>query len=407
MSITLGPIFNVQRGKIREWRIVMTLRDGRGRAIPIRGMDMPIRDQWAVHYHTISGYRGMTMTQSADTIISEGKNLGKINATNALTQADKVCRSKYAAKIKAGYSETDTAPGTATSAMPFPMAVKTWRDHGSKLTYPLFIQPKLDGVRLLAKYVDGRIELYTRRLRPVVGFVRIREDLLQMFETSGIKTFIVDGELYAHDMNLQTISGIVRNEAADEATKDRLQYHVFDFFDPAQPQLPFSDRHARMMQFMKAHASECVLANPTVRVKSEEEAESLYQSYTRDGYEGIIYKSDQRPYEFDYHKERRSAWYLKRKKQDDAEYEIIGFTHGKGKDRDCIVFVLQTAGGRSFNCVPNGTYEYRKQLYAAALEDFDGQFRGKLAKVLYDDLSKDGVPLRGRITQVGRDIAFD
>ncbi|KAG6942180.1 hypothetical protein JG688_00018275 [Phytophthora aleatoria] len=38
-----------------------------------------------------------------------------------------------------------------------------------------------------------------------------------------------------------------------------------------------------------------------------------------------------RPYELNFNKERRSAWYLKRKKQNDAEYIIVNFAQGKGR----------------------------------------------------------------------------
>ena len=150
-----------------------------------------------------------------------------------------------------------------------------------------------------------------------------------------------------------------------------------------------------------------VILTPTIQVNDESEADVEYRRLINDGFEGIIYKSKNRPYEFDYNKEKRSSWYLKRKKQDDAEFPIIGFTQGKGKDLNCIVFTLQGPNNKTFNSVPNGTYEYRKSLYQQAITSFTTTFEGRLAKVVFDDLSKDGVPLRGRIVQIGRDLQFD
>jgi ATP-dependent DNA ligase len=289
------------------------------------------------------------------------------------------------------------------------MAVKSWKNFKDKLQYPLFIQPKLDGVRLLARYDNDHVELYTRRLHNITGFEKIKHVLLDMFRASGLKTFIVDGELYSHGMDLQTISGIVRNESISEDIKDQLQYHVFDFFDVDQQTMPFAKRHELLKSFIKAMtaSSDMIILNPTSFAENAEDADKLYKNYVKHGYEGVIYKSDNKPYEFDFNKEKRSGWYLKRKKQEDAEFEIVDFTHGKGKDIDCIVFTLQGPNGKTFNCVPNGTYEYRKELYTEAEASFDTVFKGKLAKVLFDDLSKDGIPLRGRIIQIGRDLSFD
>jgi ATP-dependent DNA ligase len=408
---TLGPIYNNQNGKVREWSITLELFNAKDEIVKMSKdvISTTIEDGYYATYYTTSGYSGMKMTQSASTAIRVGKNLGKKNATNVLTQAYKECESKYAAKIKAGYSLTMEAPSAKSNPMPFPMAVKSWKDHKAKLQYPVYIQPKLDGVRMLARFENNSVKIYTRRLHDVAGFEKVKSMLSSMYRASNLKTFIVDGELYAHGMNLQTISGIVRNVSIEEEVKDQLQYHVFDFFDVKQADMPFDKRHELLTSFVQSvdQSEDIIIANPTVLAETDADAERLYNQYVKAKYEGVIYKSNGRGYEFDYNKEKRSSWYLKRKKQEDAEFAIIGFGHGKGKDIDCIVFELQGPNDKTFNCVPNGTYDYRKELYAQAVESFDTTFKGKLAKVLFDDLSKDGVPLRGRIVQIGRDLSFD
>ena len=284
--------------------------------------------------------------------------------------------------------------------------MKSWKDQKGKLSYPCFVQPKLDGIRMVAKFNQGDVDLITRRLHNIVGFQKVKEDLKAMFKASKLKDLFIDGELYSHGMNLQSISGIVRNESIEEEVKDTLQYHVFDCFDVGKPALGFETRYALLREFVESSPSIMIVLNDTVEVDTSSDADMYYKKVVSNGYEGVIYKSMARPYEFDFNKEKRSSWYLKRKKQDDAEYPIVGFTQGKGKDLGCIVFELQ-ADQKKFNCVPNGTYDYRKQLYAQAVESFDDTFKGKLAKVVFDDLSKDNVPLRGRIVQIGRDLSFD
>lgn len=286
------------------------------------------------------------------------------------------------------------------------MAVKSWKDHKNKLTYPLYVQPKLDGIRLLAYYKNGTVELLTRRLHDIVGFEKIKQELQLRFQTSGLTEIVIDGELYSHGMNLQTISGIVRNESISELEKEQLKYYIFDCFDVNQPKLGFKNRFDMLTKFFGSQSSMIIL-NQTIQVQDDNQANDYYQKVINDAYEGVIYKSSNKPYEFDFNKEKRSSWYLKRKKQDDAEYPIVGYLEGKGKDLGCIVFVLQAPNGKQFRSVPNGTYDYRKRLYLQAKTTFDQSFKDKLAKIVFDDLSKDGVPLRGRIVQIGRDLSFD
>ncbi len=412
---TFGPIYNSQNKKTREWSISVSLFDKKDKEIVKQDDrqlvdEVEIKDGYYASYTTTSGYTGMKMTVSAPTLVRTGKNLGKKNATNVLTQAFKECQSKFTSKLKAGYVEerpTSADTSQETGKVPFPMAVQMWKNMSHKLTYPVFIQPKLDGVRMLAQYDNGEVKMWTRRLHEIAGFEEIKEALKEMFESSGLETFFVDGELYSHGTNLQTISGIVRNTSIPESEKKKLKFHVFDCFDVNQADMVFSDRLRTLRKLVKAAKSSAIVPTKTVSVKTAAEADAFFADMVEHGYEGVVYKSADRKYEFDFNKEKRSAFYLKRKKQDDAEFTIIGFTEGKGKDIDCIVFVLETAGKKEFNCVPNGTYEYRKELYQQALKAFDKDFKGKLAKVVYDDLSKDGVPLRGRIVQIGRDLNID
>lgn len=414
MSITLGPIYNAQQNKVREWSITISLYDAKDNLIDVSGMsieEIDVQEEYYAKYTTCSGYAGMKMTISAATVVSVGKNIGKKNETNVLTQAYKECQSKYALKIKSGYTEqltSDIAVDMQTSNVhPFPMAVKSWKDHKAKLQYPLYLQPKLDGVRMLARYENGNVKLITRRLHDIIGFEKVKSDLKKMFESSGYKSFYIDGELYSHGTNLQTISGVVRNESVDESVKETLEYHVFDCFDVSQSDLGFEKRIDVLKSFVQSFKSKWIYLNETVEIDNSSDADKYYNQLVGKGYEGVIYKSKSRPYEFDFNKEKRSSWYLKRKKQDDAEYPIIGYGQGKGKDLGCIVFELQGPNNKKFNSVPNGTYEYRKELYNLAVSAFDTTFKNKLAKVVFDDLSKDGVPLRGRIVQIGRDLSFD
>lgn len=415
-SLTIGPIYNQQKDKVRSWEITISLFDAKHKQMSITSLDMSVPEGATAEYFTTNGLIGMKMTQSAPTIITSGKNLGKRNATNVLTQAHADCASKYRLKLKGGYSENATGSNsndqTIESQVPIPMALKSWKDFGSRLKYPLYVQPKLDGLRMIAMLdSDGKVALKTRRRHDIPKFDKLRAHLQKMYDSQPDKGIILDGELYTHGMSLQNISGIVRSETERGDEKDALQYWLFDCFcvvdgNGYTTNDPFEVRRERLNAFVgKQPKTSQLVINETKLVRSEDESTAYYDQLVQDGYEGVIYKSLGKPYEYSFTKEKRSSWYLKRKQQFDSEFEIVSYTEGKGKDAGCVVFVLQTSEGIAFNSVPNGTYEYRKDLYQECEQDFT-RFKGKMAKVQFEDFSTEKVPLRNRMIMI-RDLSFD
>lgn len=406
-SLTLGPIYNQQNDKIREWSIVIDLYDSNHKHKSISSSEMDIPEGYTTEYYTVSGYQNMKMTTSAPTIVHTGKNLGKSNATNVLTQAYSECTSKYTKKIKSGYTEEISHQNKERSSadVPIPMNLKQWNDFKEKLKYPLYVQPKLDGLRALAMLDShGVVQLKTRTREDIPGFDLLREELTNLYK-HGDKTLILDGELYSHGKNLQYLSGVVRAETGRDEEKNTLQFWAFDCFSIERPKEPFEKRIEQLEEFLSGGEHKMIVLDETIKVDTDAEADKYYKKITGDGYEGIIYKSMGKPYEFSFTKAKRSQWYLKRKQFFDEEYEIIGFTHGRGKDAKAVKFIFKTKKGVEFATVPNGTYEYREDLYKRCLKDFS-QFKGQFATIKYEKLSDDGVPQAPHMIAF-RDMNFD
>ncbi|GMF53179.1 unnamed protein product [Phytophthora fragariaefolia] len=192
--------------------------------------------------------------------------------------------------MKAGYTVEAAVP--QSSALPFPMAVKTWRDRGDTLVYPLFVQPNLDGVRMLAHLKsDGFVHLATRRLHYISGFEAMKEALSKMFGASRLKTLIIDGELYSHGANLQTISGIDGNIWMSEPEKEKLQFRVFDGFAVNKPQMSFKERHALLEIFLLSAESKFIQLTKTKRVDTPYEANLFFMKTVAKGYEATPLKT--------------------------------------------------------------------------------------------------------------------
>lgn len=348
-------------------------------------------------YGTING----KITVSADTEVV-GKNIRRSNETSNLRQALQTCLSMISKKTKAGYSYSDSSNPDIKNI--YPMALDLYSKQGNKLIYPLYIQPKLDGVRCLVKE-DG---IVSRRLHDIQGFETVVSQCKQIFDLSkeiiGMDINFLDGEFYVHGKPLQDISGIVRKQTDDDREKETLEYHVFDVC--VKGDMKFGERFKNLEKLFStaSNISKLKLVN-THLVRNEIEGDLLFQNYVSRGYEGVVYKSNS-AYEYSCEREKRSRLYLKRKKQMDEEFTIISYDEGKGKSKGTVIFTLVTKERNEFKCVITGDTAYRQMIYQQCVNDFS-KFKDKLAKVKFDDYSKNMTPVRGVIVQLDRDIEFD
>ena len=120
---------------------------------------------------------------------SEGKNVGKVNETTAEEQAMKEAKAEWTKRTERGYFENikNIDKGTIFK----PMLANKWEDRKDKVTYPLYSQPKLDGIRCIVKS-DG---MWTRTGKKIVSAPHIFQALKPYFEKN--PDLIFDGELYA------------------------------------------------------------------------------------------------------------------------------------------------------------------------------------------------------------------
>jgi DNA ligase-1 len=434
------------------WQVYVTLPAHATACLTAKDVDLlvssPSSSPWnnnlPAKYYTKYG-KNMLKTTSEMTTIYVGKNIGKSNETSPLTQAMSVCSSMFRLKMTKGFTPAAPPLGledtpAAVAAAPqrvYPMALQPF-SHISKIKFPCYVQPKLDGIRCLASYTGTSVSLTSRGGLAIDGFESIKQELSLVFQklaTMGHQHdhIYIDGELYLHGVPLQVISGVVRRSATSASalvhaqaphggvTKEALEFHVFDCFTtlPTSETVEAWTCEERVLLlsevFNSIHSPSAADSHTklrlveTTRVESMEHSDSIFDALTSlpsgdttalAAYEGIVYKNMLAAYEFSTTREKRSMNYIKRKVQHTSEFPIVSFTHGKGKYTDCVVFEL-AAGVETFSVVPLGSTEYRSELYRLCVEDFS-RFEGKLATVKYDDLSSAGVPLRGQIVQIDR-----
>jgi DNA ligase 1 len=336
--------------------------------------------QWTIEvagdkYRTHSGVSGGKITVSEWTVC-EPKNVGRANGTNAEEQAYAQAASIYKKKLDKDYHFELKDIDTAKIYKPM-LAVK-WDDVKDKITYPVFVQPKLDGVRCIANS-EG---LWTRNGKRIISCPHIIEDLAPLFELNPY--LVLDGELYNHDLkdNFNEIISLCRKTkpTAEDLVESAkyIQYHVYDM-----PSLQKSFEYRSETIFSTLNGYKTVVPVVTTdNVLSEESVQMLHCAFLQDGYEGTMVRLN-KPYE-----QKRSKSLIKYKDFQDEEFEIVRIEEGQGNWTGYAKrVILKNNDGSEFGAGIAGTQEFCKQL----LNDADSYVGGEVT-VHFFERTPDNVP---------------
>lgn len=271
-----------------------------------------------------------------------------------------------------------------------PMLAKKFTDHGHKLQYPLYVQPKLNGVRAL--YND---ETFQSRDEHTWNYAVLQHLSKQLSNIP--PNVILDGELYVHGWPLQKINGAVSvNRIAPTQITSLVQYHVFDCIVATDLDMPFSDRISFLHSLSSLSTALNVSVVSTHEVHSPSEADHFYSHFKSLDYEGMMYRDDV-AYGIESrcsNKENRWPILLKRKDWLDEDCEIIDTELGTGKYSSCVgSLTLRFPNGQQFSA-GSGLSDMQRQIY------MDAPPIGKFAKIKYEMLSAAGIPLKPTIEAI-------
>ena len=311
---------------------------------------------------------------TAEWNMCEAKNVGRANATTALSQAEFEAQAEWTKKSEKDYFESidDVDSFTAFKPMLAHDFTKTPVTSG-------ICQPKLDGIRCIAS-AKG---LFSRAFKPIVAVPHIAEALADF--TAKYPTVTLDGELYNHELkdNFQKITSLVRktvNIGADELAeaKELVQYHVYDMFDSANPDMTFMQRY-NWLQKNLTDTGPSIVKVVTHIAETSEDIDMLYGSYTEQGYEGQMIRQDT-PYEG-----KRTKNLLKRKEFVTEEYKVVEVVEGQGNWAGYAKkLILELPNGTQFSSGIRGSQAKLKELLENPNIDW--------ATCRYFELSNDGVP---------------
>jgi DNA ligase-1 len=339
--------------------------------------------EWSIEV-TDSAFRVTSGKQGGKQKVNEwtycvGKNKGKSNETTDEEQARVQAKAKWDKKLAADYAlDVDSVDDLGFVK---PMLAKDWKDYGDKVEFPVYAQPKLDGIRCIATK-DG---LKTRTGKDIVSVPHIFESLQPFFEEH--PDVVLDGELYCDkfDNDFNAICHHVRRTNVTEESLEKakvIEYHVYDIVDTT---MSFKERTDFIRSNLWSENCVCLMeyiVPVDTFLSNKATLDELYGQWQAQGYEGQMVRLNE-PYE-----NKRSKTLLKRKEFQDGEYTILGWKEGIGNRAGTIGhFNFKTEDGVEFNSNVKGNFEYLANLLGQA-----DDLIGKSATIKYFSLTPDGVP---------------
>ena len=326
-------------------------------------------------------------TQTTEDTVKSGKSIGRSNETSCEEQALADATSQWEKKLKSGYVKTQKEAKEGTVDADFvtggvePMLAHKFRDHESKIIYPCYAQPKLDGIRCIAIIENGVATLWTRTRKPITGVPHIIRAIEKQFPNCvphcvDKYRIVLDGELYNHSYKnrFEEIVSFCK-QATPKAGHEVVEYHIYDMVDVSV----FSERTYNI--------ENAKLLHPLVAVKTTSipNAEQLLEQFGEDrnaGYEGTMVRNANSLYEH-----KRSYNLQKIKEFDDAEFKITGIKSGRGRMADCAIFTCTNKNGDLFDCKMEGSLEKLKEILLDSRNVI-----GKMLTVRYQGFTNGNMP---------------
>ena len=253
-----------------------------------------------------------------------------------------------------------------------PMLAHKYAEKRIDWSKPVYIQPKLDGVRCLFT----RNGAFSRTGKQIMNVAHIELALEPFFEQQ--PDVVLDGELYNHELkrDFEKIISLVRKQKPTENDRleaDKLvQFHVYDYFDGViydsyktrMHQLGVSNIYDKQIKYVQAY-----------KVNNYDESRIYHKDFLNQGYEGSIIRLD------GLYKHGRSYDLMKFKDFSDTEATIIGYELGKGKREGTLgKFLMIDDDDNEFGCPTGKGYNYKD--LADMLKNID-DYIGKRATFTY------------------------
>lgn len=258
-----------------------------------------------------------------------------------------------------------------------PMLCKTYKEFPGAC----FMQPKLDGIRCIAKLIGTSVFLWSRNEKPL-HLPHLSNSLLALFSRLNNTEFF-DGELYVHGKSFQDIASLVKR--ANHPLQETVSYHIYD----RQLKAPWKDQKFDTRFYGNDWPKwQHIVKVKTLYTPTKEMADKHHATFVAEGYEGSIYRVGLCRYEED----ARSKHLLKRKDWLEDDFLVVDIKEGKGKNENTAILVCTTSDDKEdkdkqFDVTAPGTYINKARIFDKA-----AKYIGKKLSIKYQNLTDDGIP---------------
>ena len=352
--------------------------------------------RWEVHVKDAVavirwGAEGTTQEQERRMVFTEGKQK-RTPHEQALQES--VSRAKR--YVRRGYSvehvSHDFDPALSTSQShdlpPLPCLAYNHNFSTGSLDsdVPVFVQPKLDGLRCIADLCTGNLWSRTRKpydlplISQRLKGTRVRENGLRW----------VDGELYRHGVGIQQLNSMIRNNQSSNSAKDNVEFHAFDVV----LNTPFSERLVALNNWFDGlhhsgtEGSELIRRVETLRSEASS-IETLHEDFVDKGYEGIMIRPVN---DTAYESGKRTKNLLKMKRFLTEEYDLVDILPQRFANNGSVVtasVTVRTQDGQTFQATPKCSLEEKREMWENREDYSSGQWKAIIA---YTELTTRGVP---------------
>lgn len=247
-----------------------------------------------------------------------------------------------------------------------------------RVTFPVWADTKLDGVRCIAVVESPTdIVLYSRNGREFKNYTHIEDSLKKLNLPVGTR---LDGEVtMGHFQNLmRTLS---RKDDGVEMAQDAM-YNVFDF---QVENMTLTERYGTLLYDLSMHIHTLGLTNVKAIdgqwCDDEEMLLNYYEEMLKLGHEGIMVKSGDGLYEY-----KRGWGWQKMKPEQTDDLKIVGYEEGRGKYEGKLgAIVCELENGETVH-VGSGFEDDEREQYWNDRDHLIGQ----VAEVKYQEKTREG-----------------
>ena len=328
----------------------------------IRFLEIRNYENFVVQISGVVGTNSPVINKSA----CEAKNVGKSNATTPEEQALIEAQAKLTEKMRLGYfNSIEEAQEKGGKDFLLPMLAKDFKKEMKKVTFPCYVQPKLDGMRSLGTEDDGFMSRTGKAI-----------DTLGHIVLADLDDAVLDGELYAHGISFQENMKLIKKYRAGET--EQVKYHAYDIVMDA----PFEYRHRSLCYLLAKINNPNIEVVTTVLVNNIDEINHYHQHFIALGYEGTMVRHSDEGYAVN----KRSSQLLKYKDFIDEVYTVNEVWPSESRPDQGVIECV-TSKGITFNCGMKFSHAERENILRNKEE-----YIGLKAEIRFFEYTDGGIP---------------